>query len=112
MDTVYYDQFGNYFDRYGAPLTLNDLIARGIDVVGAWGSRSPYISPDDPRYRGRNSPYVYPQGYPRNQGADDFSIGGSLNPRGGLSVNSQVSPWVLMLVGLGAGLLLFGKGRR
>lgn len=110
----YQDIWGNYVFNDGTSLSLNDLIARGIDVTGAWLSRSPYVSPDDPRYQQRNNyPYGYPQTVPVRTGqGTDFAVGGSLSPTGGLRTNVQVSPWLLMLGGLFVGAIFFGKGRR
>ena len=115
MDEVFQDEWGNYFDRNGQPLSLFDLIARGIDVVGAWSSRSPYYSPDDPRYQQRGG-YGYPQQYPGRTSNQDFNVGGSVDPRTGIRLNTQLSPWAIGLIAGGAVLLLggflTGRGRR
>lgn len=110
MDDVFYDQWGNYFDRNGDPLSVYDLIARGIDVAGAALSHSPYYSPDDPRYQQRGG-YPYPQAYPVRTNQNDVNIGGSLDPRRGLTTNLQISPWMLAVGGLAVGAFLFGRRR-
>jgi len=103
----YQDFWGNYVFNDGTPLDTNDLIARGIDVAGAYLSRSPYVSPDDPRFQQRVG--VYPQGYPiRTTGG--VNVGGSVSP-GGLGASVQISPWMLMVGGLVVGAFLFGKRR-
>lgn len=49
-----------------AGIDWGNIINRGIDVVGAWSSRSPYVSPDDPRYREQPRP-IYQQPQPQPQ---------------------------------------------
>ncbi|MFN0108540.1 MAG: hypothetical protein ACKVZH_06765 [Blastocatellia bacterium] len=104
-EEVYTDGFGNYFDAYGRTLDINDLIGRGIDVLGAWSSRSPYYSADDPRYR--NQQGRYPQGYPQGGFPVGGSIPGAVNPQG-----FQLNWWAAALIGVVAGAFLLGKGRR
>lgn len=103
-EEIYTDNFGNYFDRYGRALDVNDLIARGIDVVGAWSSRSPYVSPDDPRFRNRGGGW-FPGG-----GGQMVPVGsavpGSVNPQG-----FQLSWWAAGLIGVVVGAFLLGKRR-
>lgn len=106
----YQDFWGNYMFNDGTPLNMNDLIARGIDVAGAYLSRSPYFSPDDPRYQRRGS-YSDQQGGQIRTNQNGVNIGGSLDPRGGLNTNVQISPWMLMIGGLVVGAFLFGKRR-
>lgn len=105
---VYQDEWGNYFDAEGRQLSINDLIARGIDVVGAWSSRSPYYSPDDPRYQqGRGGyPYGYPSGYPAQQLPGGNFVPGTLNTQG-----FQLNWWTAALIGLLVGAFLLGKKR-
>jgi len=110
-DEVYTDGFGNYFDAYGRTLDINDLIARGIDVVGAWASRSPYYSADDPRYRQQGR---YPQSPPYGAGfpnqtrtaSGDF-VPGAVNDRG-----FQLNWWSAALIGVVVGAFFLGKGKR
>lgn len=105
MEEYYTDGFGNYFDQYGRPLSVYDLIARGIDVVGAATSNSPYYSPDDPRYQNRGG-WNYPSGgyntpYPTVQNAPV-----QFNPQG-----FQMPWWALLGIGLLAGSFLLGRRR-
>lgn len=109
MDEVFQDEYGNYFDRNGQPLSLFDLIARGIDVVGAWSSRSPYYSPDDPRYQQRGG-YSNQQAIPYR--TNGVNIGGSVDPRGGVSTSLQISPMMLLIFGAVGGAFLFGRRGR
>jgi len=109
MDEVYTDGFGNYFDAYGRTLDTNDLIARGIDVLGAWASRSPYYSADDPRYRQTGR---YPQGYPNSGYPGSPSqvpagyVPGTVNTQG-----FQLNWWTAALIGVVVGSFLLGKKR-
>lgn len=106
MDEVYTDGFGNYFDADGNSLSLYDLIARGIDVVGAWSSRSPYYSPDDPRYQQGQYPQ-YGQRYPVSGAyGQGGSIPGTVNPQG-----FQLNWWAAALIGVVAGAFFLGKRR-
>lgn len=103
----YYTDDGIWaFDQHGNRYDLFDLIARGIDVVGAATSDSPYVSPNDPRYQNRNGgwfPSNYPaQGYP--SGAPNAPV--SFNPQG-----FNMPWWALLGLGLLAGSFLLGKRR-
>lgn len=102
---IYTDGYGNYFDEYGRTLSLNDLIARGIDVVGAATSNSPYYSPDDPRYQG-NFPYGYPSPYPAQQLPGGQFVPGTVSTQG-----FQLNWWSAALIGLLVGAFLLGKRR-
>lgn len=101
-EEIYSDGMGNYFDRYGRPLDINDLIARGIDVVGAWSSRSPYVSPDDPRFQNRGG------GWFPNQPNVPF---GSTAPVAINQQGFQMPWWALLGIGLLAGSFLLGRRR-
>ncbi len=94
------------FDPYGGGgIDWGALIGRGIDVTGAVLSRSPYYSPDDPRYQGGGYP-SFPQQpgyYPQQQQAYTLGSVGA----GGVTV----SPTTILLVGVAAALILFGKRR-
>lgn len=105
MDEVFQDEWGNYFDRNGQPLSLYDLIARGIDVVGAWSSRSPYYSPNDPRYQQGQYPVRYSQPYPVG-GSPSFSPGG-VNTQG-----FQINWWAAAGIGLLVGVFFAGRRGR
>lgn len=106
-DEVYMDEFGNYFDANGRQLDIYDLIARGIDVAGAYAGRSPYISPNDPRYRERRGGWYPQSGYPNQTRTNtgDY-IPGSVNPRG-----FQLNWWSAALIGVVVGAFLLGKRR-
>ena len=111
MDEVYTDGFGNYFDAYGRTLDINDLIARGIDVFGALVSRSPYYSPDDPRYP-RNKPtwgpFCGPSGCSGSgQSQIPSNIPATVNSRG-----FQLEWWAAGLIGVVVGAFFLGKGKR
>lgn len=102
-DEVYTDGFGNYFDASGRQLDIYDLIARGIDVAGAYAGNSPYYSPDDPRYQNRGG-WNYPaQGYP-NTTQPNAPV--SFNPQG-----FNMPWWALLGLGLLAGSFLLGRRR-
>jgi hypothetical protein len=109
MEEVFTDGYGNYyFTASGQPLTYFDLIARGIDVAGARLSRSPYISPDDPRYQRGNFPANFPQPGSANQtrtNSGDY-IPGAVNDRG-----FQLNWWTAALIGVVVGSFLLGKKR-
>lgn len=103
---VYTDGYGSYFDASGRQLDIYDLIARGIDVAGAYAGRSPYYSPDDPRYQNRGGwgfpSGTYPVGgYPTAQNAPV-----SFNPQG-----FNMPWWALLGIGLLAGSFLLGRRR-
>lgn len=91
-----------YLDASGNPVW--DSINRGIDVLGAWASRSPYYSPDDPRYQR--------QDYGRGSYPPEYVGGGSYVP-GTLSTQGfQINWWTAALIGLLIGAFFLGKGRR
>jgi len=100
-EEIYSDGFGNYFNQYGQPLSINDLIARGIDVVGAWSSRSPYVSPNDPRYRNRGGWFPNQANVPVSSTAPV-----AINQQG-----FQMPWWALLGIGLLAGSFLLGRRR-
>lgn len=90
------------FDQYGNPIW--DTINRGIDVVGAAWSRSPYISPDDPRYQQGG---YYNGGYPGSPAQVPAGyVPGTLNTQG-----FQINWWTAALIGLLVGAFLLGKRR-
>lgn len=107
-DEVYMDNWGNYFDANGRQLDIYDLIARGIDVAGAYAGRSPYISPDDPRYRDDRYQQPYGYGFPNQTRtrSGDF-IPGAVNDRG-----FQLNWWSAALIGVVVGAFLLGKRGR
>lgn len=105
-DEVYMDDWGNYFDASGRQLDIYDLIARGIDVAGAYAGRSPYISPDDPRYRNQRGGW-FPQSYPGQGVPPGSAVPGAVNPQG-----FQMSWWAAGLIGVIAGAFLLGKRGR
>lgn len=91
----------------GGGLDWTSIINRGIDVAGARLSRSPYYSPDDPRYQTQGGPMYYPQG-PVYQGPP-----GSDYPLGNVGASGvQLSQTTILLIGLAAALFLFGRSRR
>jgi hypothetical protein len=104
MDEIYQDEWGNYFDAYGRQLSINDLIARGIDVAGAWASRSPYYSPDDPRYREQQGRYPQPSNvyWPQQTVSPT-----NLNRQG-----FQLEWWALVGIGAIVGAVFLGKKLR
>ena len=93
------------FDENGS-LVWIDSINRGIDVLGAWASRSPYYSPDDPRFQRGGGGVDYPIGY-----------GGAVQP-GGLVPGSvtqtgfQLNWWTAALLGVVVGAFILGKKGR
>jgi hypothetical protein len=110
MDEVYTDGLGNYYDASGRQLDIYDLIARGIDVAGAYAGRSPYISQDDPRYRAGQYPTRYPAsggGYPGlpSQVPAGY-VPGTVNTQG-----FQLNWWTAALIGVVVGSFLLGKKR-
>lgn len=109
MDEVYTDGYGNYFDVSGRQLDIYDLIARGIDVAGAYAGRSPYISPDDPRYRAGQYQTRYPAngGYPGSPAqVPSGYVPGTVNTQG-----FQLNWWTAALIGVVVGSFLLGKKR-
>ena len=101
----YQDIWGNYVFNDGTPLDMNDLIARGIDVLGAWSSHSPYVSPDDPRYQ-QQYPQRYPQQYPVGGYPNAISPGG-VNTQG-----FQINWWAAAGIGLLVGVFFAGRRGR
>jgi hypothetical protein len=114
IEEVHYPIFGDSM-AYGLGDTFNwgDTIEgwgnRGLDVLGAWSSRSPYISPDDPRYRelqrmGYAPPYYEGTHYPGlNQPSANVSQFGT---------QFNIPFWGWALIGVVAGSYFLGKGRR
>ncbi len=94
------------FDAHGNPIW--DTINRGIDVIGAAWSRSPYVSPDDPRFQQQGgyyggqtggyygSPATVPAGF----------VPGTVNTQG-----FQLNWWTAALIGLLLGAFFLGKRR-
>ncbi len=101
MDYVTYDGVTAYGPD-GYEYDVNDLIARGIDVLGAWASRSQYYSPDDPRYQQGQYPNRYPATYPST--APNSPV--SLSPAG-----FAMPWWALLGIGIVVGSFLLGKRR-
>jgi hypothetical protein len=85
-----------------------DSINRGIDVLGAWASRSPYLSPDDPRFQQQQRGGYYQQPYYEQRGV---SVTGGID-RTGVGAGLNISTNTLLLVGVVAAVFLLGKGRR
>lgn len=94
-----FDWSGNRYDVY-------DLIARGIDVVGAATSNSPYVSPDDPRYRNRGGGW-FPGQFPGQGIPPGSTVPATVNPQG-----FQLSWWAAGLIGVVVGAFLLGKRGR
>lgn len=91
------------FDQYGNPIW--DTINRGIDVVGAYASRSPYISPDDPRFQ--QDGIYYGGGYPGSPANVPAGfVPGTVNTQG-----FQLNWWTAALIGLLLGAFFLGKRR-
>lgn len=105
MDYVTYDGITAYGPG-GYEYDVNDLIARGIDVLGAWASRSPYVSPDDPRYQQGQYPRNYPSGYGTPSQVPGGYIPGAVNPQG-----FQLNWWAAALIGVVVGAFFLGKRR-
>ena len=107
MDEFYTYDGVTAFDWSGNRYDVYDLIARGIDVVGAATSNSPYVSPDDPRYRNRGGGW-FPQPLPNQTRTNtgDF-IPGAVNDRG-----FQLNWWSAALIGVVVGAFLLGKRGR
>jgi hypothetical protein len=84
-----------------------DSINRGIDVLGAWASRSQYVSPDDPRYRQPRGGYYPQQPYYEPRGV---SVQGDVNARG-VNAGLNISTNTLLLVGLGVVVFMLGTKR-
>lgn len=105
MDEYYTYDGVTAFDWSGNRYDVFDLIARGIDVVGAATSNSPYVSPDDPRYRNRGG--WFPQPYPGQGVPPGSAVPGAVNPQG-----FQMSWWAAGLIGIVAGAFLLGKRGR
>lgn len=103
MDEFYTYDGVTAFDWSGNRYDVYDLIARGIDVVGAATSNSPYFSPDDPRFRNRGGGWFPQAGYP-SPNPESVSPG-SVNRQG-----VQINFWFLLF---GAALLgAFAAGRK
>lgn len=87
----------------------SDSINRGIDVLGAYASRSPYYSPNDPRYQqgqGAWPPVYSPQVYPPSQ-YNQSLIPGAVSAQG-----VQINWWTALLIGGLVGAFLFGRRSR
>jgi len=97
-DEMYYTQGGYPTISYGEAPWWSASINRGIDTIGSIFSHSPYISPDDPRYRQQQSRTAYPQPQPSPQ------------PDPSRNSGIQLSTQTLML--LVGGVLLFMLGSR
>ena len=97
---------------YDPNLDWYDLAARGIDVAGATLSHSPYVSPDDPRYRANNTynfPQPYPQPYPQGgQQRAGNNVGVGLDAGG---VTARIPTWAWALGGALVAAFLFGQKR-
>jgi len=116
MDDFYTYDGVTAFDSSGNRYDVFDLIMAGINVAGATLSHSPYYAENDPRFKqgGRYSQPVPRQSDTRSN--QDFNAGGSFDPRTGLRLNTQISPWMIavgggLLVALLAGSLLGGRKR-
>jgi len=94
-----------YYDSYGNPMW--DAINRGIDVAGAALSRSPYYSPDDPRYQQGGYYPVSAGGY-YSTGAGP---GGNFTPATVSTSGFQINWWAAAAIGLFVGAFLLGKRR-
>lgn len=95
------DDYSYNFDWSGDN-PLWGAINRGIDVLGAYSSRSPYYSPDDPRYQqqqGRGGGY-YPQ-----PGGQVYA-----SPQGGAGINLSTN--TLMLIAGGILIFMVASRRR
>lgn len=92
-----------YFDSYGNPVW--DTINRGIDVVGAAVSNSPYYSPDDPRYQ-QDGYYQTGGAYPAQYAGGGAYVPGTVSTQG-----FQINWWTAALIGLLVGSFLLGKRR-
>lgn len=91
---------GSLYGSNNAGPWREEPINRAIDVLGAYASRSPYISPDDPRYRGSQRPIGYPAQY---SNTDQLHVS---------TFGTQVPWWMWAVVGALAGAYFLGKGRR
>jgi hypothetical protein len=83
----------------GGGIDWGSIIGRGIDVVGAAVSNSPYYSPDDPRYQ-QQGPVYYPQ----------TGGGGQVVTTGQGGAGIHLSTNTLMLIA--GGILIFLVARR
>lgn len=83
-------------------------INRGIDVLGAWASRSPYYSPDDPRYQQQQQqrqPQVYAPTDPNASGAVRTNLN---NDGAGINLSKET----LMLIAGGVLIFMVASKRR
>ena len=100
---------GDFFTGgYGGGIDWQAIIERGIDVAGARLGRSPYFSPDDPRYR-PNVNIGYPPGYGFPPGGRPDQVSADVSPAG---TQFTVPWWAWAFGGIVVGSFLLGKGRR
>ncbi len=94
----------NYFAALNNAPWWSEPIDRGLDVLGAYASRSPYISPNDPRYKGNVNIYgqQYPGQYPNPAVANADQFG----------TQFSIPWWGWAVLGVVVGSYLLGKGRR
>lgn len=98
------------FDPYGDEPWYVDPLNRGLDVLGAWASRSPYVSPDDPRHRpNQTTVYQHPQGAPGPQLAPGVA---RQSQQANVSVPTDFLKWGLILGGAVFFGMLFGQRKR
>ena len=88
---------------YGGGIDWGSIINRGIDVACGYLTRSPYYSPDDPRYQQRQPAVMYPT-QPGANGQVRAGYDG-----GGAGINLSTN--TLMLIG-GAILIWMVASRR
>jgi hypothetical protein len=111
---------GSYYDSYFRHDPPDDVpwyvdpLNRGLDVLGAWASDSPYVSPDNPRYRPSQTTVYAPQ-YPQQQqqqpspSLQPYPPPGTQPPpkrEGDITISSNMA---MLLVG---GVLLFMLGAK
>lgn len=104
--------YGTFEQPYdGTEPWWGDSVNRGIDVLGAWASRSPYYSPDDPRYRDQRGGYYPP--YPPQGGypGSPVQVPGGVVPGTVNTQGFQINWWTAALLGLLAGAFFLGKRR-
>ena len=95
------NQLYNPYDMPWWAQTIN----RGIDVVGSRVGQSPYISPDDPRFR--SGGWGVPGGTVVNTPGGPALSPGAVNA-GGFTINW----WTAALLGIVVGAFLLGKRGR
>lgn len=93
------------YGLFSPGIDWGSIINRGIDVVGAAVSKSPYYSPNDPRYQPQPQPPVY---YPTSAGAGGAVRTSVSSDGAGLHLSKET----LMMIAGGVLIFMLASRRR